>query len=201
MKAYKGFNKDMTCRGFQFEEGKTYHEENAKLCESGFHACLNPLDCFNYYAPSESVYHEVELNEVLNEKSEDSKICGKTIKIGAKLDVLGMVKIAVNYIKSNIDRSIEQTNTGNCSAATNTGNRSAATVEGKDSIAICCGFDCKARASLGSAICLCERGTWNGDTYPLKSVKAAIVDGKSLKPDTWYKLENGEFVEAIEDEE
>ena len=255
MKAYKGFNKDMTCRGFQFEEGKTYHEENAKLCESGFHACLNPLDCFNYYAPSESVYHEVELNEVLNEKSEDSKICGKTIKIGAKLDVLGMVKIAVNYIKSNIDRSIEQTNTGNCSAATNTGNWSAATntgnwsaatntgncsaatntgncsaatntgncsaatntgncsaatntgdcsaatVEGKDSIAICCGFDCKARASLGSAICLCERGTWNGDTYPLKSVKAAIVDGKSLKPDTWYKLENGEFVEAIEDEE
>ena len=210
MKAYKGFNKDMTCRGFQFEEGKTYHEENAKLCESGFHACLNPLDCFNYYAPSESVYHEVELNEVLNEKSEDSKICGKTIKIGAKLDVLGMVKIAVNYIKSNIDRSIEQTNTGNWSAATNTGNRSAATntgnwsaatVEGKDSIAICCGFDCKARASLGSAICLCERGTWNGDTYPLKSVKAAIVDGKSLKPDTWYKLENGEFVEAIEDEE
>lgn len=192
MKAYKGFNKDMTCRGFQFEEGKTYHEENAKLCESGFHACLNPLDCFNYYAPSESVYHEVELNEVLNEKSEDSKICGKTIKIGAKLDVLGMVKIAVNYIKSNIDRSIEQTNTGNWSAAT---------VEGKDSIAICCGFDCKARASLGSAICLCERGTWNGDTYPLKSVKAAIVDGKSLKPDTWYKLENGEFVEAIEDEE
>ena len=228
MKAYKGFNKDMTCRGFQFEEGKTYHEENAKLCESGFHACLNPLDCFNYYAPSESVYHEVELNEVLNEKSEDSKICGKTIKIGAKLDVLGMVKIAVNYIKSNIDRSIEQTNTGNwsaatntgncsaatntgncsaatntgnCSAATNTGDCSAATVEGKDSIAICCGFDCKARASLGSAICLCERGTWNGDTYPLKSVKAAIVDGKSLKPDTWYKLENGEFVEAIEDEE
>ena len=201
MKAYKGFNKDMTCRGFQFEEGKTYHEENAKLCESGFHACLNPLDCFNYYAPSESVYHEVELNEVLNEKSEDSKICGKTIKIGAKLDVLGMVKIAVNYIKSNIDRSIEQTNTGNWSAATNTGDCSAATVEGKDSIAICCGFDCKARASLGSAICLCERGTWNGDTYPLKSVKAAIVDGKSLKPDTWYKLENGEFVEAIEDEE
>ena len=201
MKAYKGFNKDMTCRGFQFEEGETYHEENAKLCESGFHACLNPLDCFSYYAPSESVYHEVELDEVLNEKSEDSKICGKTIKIGAKLDAFGMVKIAVNYIKSNIDRNIVQTNTGNCSVATNTGNWSVATAKGKDSIAICCGFDCKARASLGSAICLCERGTWDGDTYPLKFVKAAIVDGKSLKPDTWYKLENGEFVEAIEDEE
>ena len=57
MKAYKGFNSDMTCRGFQFKEGETYKEENAKLCESGFHACEDPIDCFNYYNPNESVLH------------------------------------------------------------------------------------------------------------------------------------------------
>lgn len=63
MKAYKGFNRDMTCRDFQFEEGKTYEEENAKLCDSGFHACVDPLDCFNYYYPGQSVYREVELDD------------------------------------------------------------------------------------------------------------------------------------------
>lgn len=68
MKAYKGFNKDMTCRGFQFEEGKTYHEKYADLCQSGFHACENPLDCFEYYAPGQSVYHEVELEDVSDQR-------------------------------------------------------------------------------------------------------------------------------------
>ena len=60
MKAYKGFNENMTCRGFQYEEGKIYHEKDAILCEKGFHACENPLDTFNYYAPANSVYREVD---------------------------------------------------------------------------------------------------------------------------------------------
>lgn len=78
MKAYKGFNKDMTCRGFQFEEGKTYEEKEAKLCETGFHACENPLDCYNYYAPGGSVYHEVELDDVSDERNnDDTKVCAK----------------------------------------------------------------------------------------------------------------------------
>ena len=77
MKAYKGFNKDMTCRGFKFEEGKEYHEDSAVLCDCGFHACEAPLDCFGYYSPAESVYHEVELDEVSDERESDSKICGK----------------------------------------------------------------------------------------------------------------------------
>ena len=76
MKAYKGFNRDMTCRGFQFEEGKEYHEDKAVLCESGFHACENPLDTFSYYAPGSSVFHEVELDEVSDERnSDDTKVC------------------------------------------------------------------------------------------------------------------------------
>ena len=91
------------------------------------------------------------------------------------------------------------TNTGDCSAATNTGYRSAATVEGKDSIAVASGFCSKAKACLGSAICVCERGDWDGTTYPFFHVRAAIVDGVTLQPDTWYTLVNGEFQEVTED--
>lgn len=63
LKGYKGFNKDMTCRGFQYEVGKTYETDEAKMCESGFHACENPLDCFGYYSPATSKYCEVELED------------------------------------------------------------------------------------------------------------------------------------------
>ena len=91
------------------------------------------------------------------------------------------------------------TNTGYRSAATNTGDRSAAKVSGKDSVAIVTGRNSKAAGALGDWIVLTERGDWNGDTYPIKEVKAFKVDGEKIKADTFYKLENGEAVEA-EDE-
>ncbi len=101
MKAYKGFDKNMQCRGFQYEEGKTYHEETADLCFSGFHACENPLDVFAYYAPKDgSIYREVELDEVSDKTSDDSKVCGKTIRIGAKLSVRGICDAHFEYVKS-----------------------------------------------------------------------------------------------------
>ena len=92
------------------------------------------------------------------------------------------------------------TNTGNRSAATNTGDRSAATNTGKGGVAIVTGYGSKARGTIGSAICICERGEWNGNEYPLLAIKAGIVDGEVLKPDTWYTLKNGEFVEVEEKE-
>ena len=100
MKAYKGFNRDMTCRGFKFEEGKTYEEERAELCKTGFHACEAPIDCFGYYAPGQSVYREVELDATDERNSEDSKRVGKRIKIGAKLDIAGICKAQIEYVKS-----------------------------------------------------------------------------------------------------
>ena len=88
MKAYKGFNADMTCLGFQFEEGKTYeHEGEVKLCKSGFHACEDPLDIFGHYAPSGSEFHEVELEGVSDECKEDTKVVAKKITIGARLGI------------------------------------------------------------------------------------------------------------------
>lgn len=87
MKAYKGFNKDMTCREFQYEEGHTYTTDKAELCECGFHACEDPLDAFRYYDPASSMYHEVELEDICVDVRDDTKICGKKITIGKTLSL------------------------------------------------------------------------------------------------------------------
>ena len=97
MKAYKGFDRNMRCRGFQFEEGKTYETDKAELCKAGFHACTNPLDVLRYYSPADgSEYHEVELEDVSNEwNNGDSKVCGKRIRIGAKLGIEELINASV----------------------------------------------------------------------------------------------------------
>lgn len=158
MKAYKGFNKDLTCRGFQYEEGKTYEEKEAELCKSGFHACENPIDCLAYYDPANSEYHEVELDDVSPEREGDSKVVAKKITIGAKIDLFNVAQVGVEYIKSKVDFTSNKnnntgdysaaTNIGNYSAATNTGNCSAATNTGHYSAATNTG-DCSAATNTG----------------------------------------------------
>ena len=93
MKAYKGFNKDMTCRGFQYKEGETYTTDRAKVCERGFHACEHPLDCLWYYEPGEgSVYHEVEMDGKIDKRPYgDTQIAATKITIGARLSIAGLV--------------------------------------------------------------------------------------------------------------
>ena len=102
MKTYKGFNKDMTCRDFQYEEGKEYEATGEiKCCNNGFHACEDPLDCFNYYAPGQSVYHEVEQSgEISRNNDGDSKVASSKIKIGARLDIAKIVNLHFDFIKS-----------------------------------------------------------------------------------------------------
>ena len=104
MKAYKGFNKDMTCRGFQFEEGKAYHEDTAVLCDCGFHACLDPLDCFEYYNPCDSVFHEVELDNISEQRENDTKVVAKDIKIGSRLSIKDIVKESIDFTFSNVQK-------------------------------------------------------------------------------------------------
>ena len=104
MKAYKGFNKDMTCtpnggKPFQYKEGETYEEPEEDLCAKGFHACLDPLDCLNYYNICDSVYREVELDDVSDQrKKNDTKVCGRKIKIGARLNLKDMIKTSVDFV-------------------------------------------------------------------------------------------------------
>jgi hypothetical protein len=100
MKAYKRFNKDMTCKGFQYAEGKTYETDKAEMCMYGFHACENPLDCSSYYSPAKSVIREVELEDVSPDRQEDSKVVARKITIGAKLDVMGLCKAHFEYVAS-----------------------------------------------------------------------------------------------------
>ena len=104
MKAYKGFNKDMTCRGFQFEEGKAYHKDTAVLCDCGFHACLDPLDCLGYYDPCDSVFHEVELDNVSEQRENDTKVVAKDIKIGSRISIKDIVKESIDFTFSNVQK-------------------------------------------------------------------------------------------------
>lgn len=113
MKAYKGFDKDLKCRDFQFEIGKEYEENEAPLCNKGFHACEYPLDCFGYYSPTESRFCEVELDATDDRHSDDSKVCGSKIKIGAEIGAEGIIKAAIKYIVERTNcqaHSIQQLN-------------------------------------------------------------------------------------------
>ena len=222
MKCYKGFDKDLKCRDFQYGIGKEYEEERAEICDTGFHACENPLDVFGYYAPADSRYCEVDL-DANDQKSDDSKRVGKKISIKAEIGIAGIIKAGVEYIKDQVNWDDDKksntgncsaatntgdwsaaTNTGDCSAATNTGNwsaatntgsRSAATVEGKESVAMAIGCNSKAKGSIGCFIVLAEWKKFEDETYHIVDVKSAKVDGAKIKPDTFYKLVNGEFIE------
>ena len=128
IKGYKGFNKDMTCRGFQYEEGKEYETDKAEVCEKGFHACEYPLDCFSYYTPAESVYHEVEQSgEISRKKDEDTKLASTKIKIGAKLSIAGIVQAAIEYTSSRAKKESDSDSRKGASSATGDYGASSAT--------------------------------------------------------------------------
>ena len=207
MKAYKGFDKNLKCRGFQYEIEKEYEEKEAKACEKGFHACENPLEVFSYYPPCDgNRYCEVEQSGELSKHDDDSKVASTKIKIGVELGLKGLIQAGVSFILDKVNwkddtvvNSGNQSavvNSGYQSAAVNSGYQSAAEVATGDSVAIVTGCKSKAKAGLGSAIVIAERGDWNGKTYPLINIKAAIVDGEKIKANTWYTLRNGEFVEC-----
>lgn len=196
MKCFKGFDKDLKCRDFQYEIGKEYSEEKADICNYGFHACEFPMDVFNYYPPSDSRYFEVELEANNQKSSDDSKRVGKKISVKAEIGIAGIIKAGVEYIKEQVNWEDDKaTNTGNRSAATNTGYRSAAIVEGKESIALATGIDSKAKGKIGCFIVLAE---WKeiDNEYHIVDVKSAKVDGKNIKEDTFYTLKDGKFVEV-----
>ena len=214
MKCFKGFDKDLKCRDFQYEIGKEYTEEKANICNYGFHACEFPMNVFGYYPPSNSRYCEVDLEANDQKSSDDSKRVGKKISVKAEIGIAGIIKAGVEYIKEQVnweddkttntgDRSAATntgnrsaaTNTGNYSAATNTGDQSAAIVEGKESIALATGIDSKAKGKIGCFIVLAEWKEINYE-YHIVDVKSAKVDGKNIKEDTFYTLKDGKFVEV-----
>ena len=230
IKAFKGFNKDMTCcpgyNPFQYEEGKEYEEGSAQVCDHGFHACERPLDVFAYYPPNESVYHEVEQSGEISRHDDDSKVASSKIKIGARLDIAGLVKAQIEYTKAHT--TMENTDpdrakagnsgaatagdggaatagnygaatAGECGAAT-AGNYGAATsrgksASGKNGLSVARGNDVRVKGGLGAILVIAEE---EKDNYDIREWKAVVVDGEKIKPDTWYKLSDGELVEVEE---
>ena len=137
IRGYKGFDKDLKCRGFQYEIGKDYEQEGeVKCCERGFHFCENPFDVFRYYSPCDSRYCEVEGDGNADEANDDSKVATSNIHISAEIGLNGLIKAGVKFILDKVNfNDSKSTNTGDQSAATNTGNRSAATNTGDRSAA------------------------------------------------------------------
>ena len=273
MKAYTGFDKDLKCRGFQYEVGKEYEEENASLCKKGFRACENPLDTFRYYAPTDSRYCEVEIEDNGERSSDDSKVCGKHIRIGAEIGLKGVINAGVRFVFDKCESAAEECasgwrgnaaalgESGNAAASGNLGNAAAsgwsgnaaasgwrgnaaasgwsgnaaasgwrgnaaasgvrgnaaasgwrgnaaasgesgtaavtgwhgkASAIGKQCVAVAWGADSVARGTMGNWIVVSERD----DDGNIIDAKIAKVDGETIMADTWYKLENGEIVEA-----
>ena len=133
MKAYTGFDKYLKCRGFQYEVGKEYEEENASLCKKGFRACENPLDTFRYYAPTDSRYCEVDVDDNGERSSDDTKICGKHIKIGAEIGLEGVINAGVRFVFDKCESATEECASGwrgNAAASGVRGNAAASGVSG-----------------------------------------------------------------------
>ena len=209
MIGYKGFDQNWGCRDKQYEVGKTYEEEKAVLCQEGMHFCENPFDVFTYYSPGDRArYAEVEADDVSPEKDIDSKRVCKKLTIKAELNIIGIVKAGMAYIKEHIDvekikekvllDSSTAATSGNRSTAATSGYSSTAMVEGDDSIAISVGIEGRAKGALGCWLVLSEWEKVVG--YKRKSVKCFYVDGKNIKADTLYMLKNGEPVEISDDE-
>ncbi|EJG2649132.1 hypothetical protein M9Z35_002037 [Salmonella enterica] len=172
---FKGFNKDLKCRDFQFKIGKTFHHDGkVEACVSGFHACECPFDVFSYYPPAESRYAEtISFGVIDREEIGDTKIASASITIKAELTLPQFIQRGIEWIWSKIDKSLEQqimtgdwsaaTNTGNWSAATNTGNQSAATNTGYQSAATNTGNQ-SAATNTGNRSAATNTGDWSAAT-------------------------------------
>jgi len=197
MQGFKGFDKNLKCRDFQYEIGGTYEHDGAlSLCASGFHFCENPLDVFTYYTPADSRFAKVTGENVSDQKESDSKRVAAKLQIGAELSLTDLCNAGAKFILDRADfKNAKESNTGYQSAATNTGNYSAATNTGKEGFAIATGYQAKARGAVGCWLVLAE---WEQkpDGLHIENAKIVKVDGKRIKADTFYTLKNGKFVKT-----
>ena len=234
IKAVKGFNQDMTCTPtedikFQYEEGKTYEEEVADVCNKGFHACELPMNAFSYYPPTKSIYHEVEMFGKID-SSESNKTCSSKIKIGAKINIAGIIKASIDIIRRKAEEESSASSgdygnaassgnygnaassgdygnaasSGNCGNAASSGYCGSAKAEHPNSCAIAWGPESKASGVKGSHLVLAEWESnggnyWDEETWTFKGAKMVVVDDKNIKENVWYGLRDGNVIEIKED--
>jgi hypothetical protein len=213
--AYKATDKNMMCRGKQYEVGKTYTEEKADCCTAGMHACEVPFDVLHYYHVSDGArFFQVECGGEVDKSSDDSKLACTELTVKGELKLTDMLKIGVEAVMKRVKEKTAGAKetaasgdystgaaSGNCSTGAASGDYSTgaasgycstAEVSGKDSIAVANGANSKARGSLGCYIVLTEYD----DDGKFLLAKMARVDGTVIKDGVWYTLKNGEFVEA-----
>ena len=223
--AYKGFDENLCCRGFQYEIGKEYvHEGKIECCESGFHACTNPFDVLDYYeADGKNRYCEVEQSGSIKTGNGDSKQASSKIKIKAEIGMAGLFKAGVEWIKekTNPVPIIAETkdkndnpsgdsaqigssgdyaqigSSGYYAQIGSSGNSAQIESTGEYSVICCAGNNSMAKAKKGSWITLSE---WKYSKEKKRNipvcVKTEYVDGERIKEDTWYRLVDGEFQEV-----
>ena len=203
MKAFKGFDKDLKCRDFQYEIGKEYEEKTARLCNRGFHACEHPLDVLGYYPPTDgNRFCEVEIEDNGERQTDDTKVCGTKIKIGAEIGIKGLIQATFKYVKERCITDKQGADytalTGGDWSALTGGNRSALTggnwsaLTGGDWSVVYGGEDAKVRAGKGSVLAL---QYWKNGKFI--GVKFKEVDGVKIKENQYYKLDkNGRFIKA-----
>ncbi|HAE5972150.1 TPA_asm: hypothetical protein G4I51_000607 [Salmonella enterica subsp. enterica serovar Agona] len=204
---FKGFNKELKCRDFQFEIGKTFHHEGkVEACGSGFHACESPFDVFGYYSPADSRFAEtISFGVTDREEDGDTKIASASITIKAELTLPQFIQRGIEWIWSKIDKSLEQqimtgnqsaatntgdwsaaTNTGDWSAATNTGDRSAATNTGDWSAATNTGYQ-SAATNTGNQSAATNTGDWSAATNTGYQSAATNTGDWSAATNTGYR--------------
>ena len=222
--SYKGFDKDMKCRGFQYEVGKEYEiDGEIKCCNRGFHACKSPMEVWDYYDMLDSRYAEVEQSDKIDAGENSTKVCSSRIKIKAELKLADIINIGVEWLKDitspskvkadgvlndNGDRRkqigssgyyAQIGSSGDSAKIGSSGDYAQIGSTGEDSVIMCAGNSSRAKAKVGSWITLAE---WKW-SYEKKRdvpvcVKTEYVDGDNIKADTWYQLKNRKFVEVTE---
>ena len=214
--AYKGMNADMTCRGKQYEIGKTYMEPVAKRCEAGMHACENPLDVLHYYKPDgKSRFFEVECSgDISQEDGKDSKLACTELKVTGEINLAKILKLGAEATIKRVNKKVEEAKSktlagnysvgsaagnysvgsaaGDSSVGSAAGDSSRAEALGKDSIAVANGVHSQARGAMGCYLVLIEYDDYGN----MICAKMSQVDGKTIKENVWYTLKNGEFVEV-----
>ena len=212
MKAYKGFDKNLKCRDFQYEIGGEYTEEEASLCNNGFHACENALDTLRYYHPGESRYCEVELEDNGQRNNGDSKICGKHIKIGAEIGLKGVINAGVKFVFDRCENAVEDRASGESGNAAASGERGNAAASGWMGNAAASGVmgnaaasgwkgNAAASGSMGTAVASGAFGTASADGNQCIAVAWGINSRARGKIGTWIVVtehdELGNIINAV----
>ena len=174
---FKGFDKNLKCRDFQYEVGKEYiHDGNIKVCESGFHACENPMDVFEYYPPNKARYCEVTGDGKESSDEGGKKTSFEKIKINAEIGLGGIIKAGIKFCFDRVKWTKENTATGDCSGASATGYKSGASATGYKSGASATG-NCSGASATGN----CSGASATGDKSGASAGKGSVAMAVGLQ--------------------